>query len=334
MIITCNENLESLNINGITDWFPGTLYSVNIHFRLFTQETERHFYKMAEMASGWHIGSFLQAITACCSNFVGKIGRAKVTMLTIMVVSLLTLTEIVFETKTLVDATKRRNVLPGNDSLTDLDDQQCSFGGYDDSLRSYVTLYVLSNVAEIFYFTVWLYVFYHKHYTPIFMHLLQILKAISLEMPLMCASWCMLEGLPGKVNYDDVFWDMILLATFLCNAWLSMCFKLWDIFSDSSTIQDRGFRAVVSWFSRLTTIIIMSSFHTIFVFTPIAYITGNFRGIANDNDTQNLMEIIRFPGKNLSLLSFLFTIPLLFYVFFVPVIIRFAQTNVNYLTLK
>lgn len=289
---------------------------------------------MAEMASGWHIASFLQAIATCCSNFVGKIGRAKVTTLTIMVVSLLTLTEIVFETKTLVDAIKRRNVLPDNDSLTDLDDQQCSFGGYDDSLRGYVTLYVLGNVAETFYFTMWFYFFYYKHYTPKFMHSLQILKAISLEMPLMCASFCMLEGLPGKVNYDDVFWDMILLATFLCNAWLSMCFKLWDIFSDSSTIQDRGFRAVVSWFSRLTTIIIMSSFHTIFVFTPIVYITGNFRGIANDNHTQNLMEIIRFPGKNLSLLSFLFTIPLLFYIYFVHDVIHCAHTNVNYLPLE
>lgn len=176
---------------------------------------------MAEMASGWHIASFLQAITACCSNFVGKIGRAKVTM---MMVSLLTLTEIVFETKTLVDAIKRKNMLADNDSLTDLDDQQCSFGGYDDSLRGYVILYALSNVAEILYFTVWFYVFYRKHSTPIYMHLLQILIAISLEMPLMCTAWCMLQGLPGKVNYDDVFWDMILLATFLCNAWLSMCF--------------------------------------------------------------------------------------------------------------
>lgn len=72
------------------------------------------------MASGWHIGSFLQAITACCSNFVGKTGRTKVTM---MVVSLLTLTEIVFETKTLVDGIKRKNMLAGNDSLTYLDDQ-------------------------------------------------------------------------------------------------------------------------------------------------------------------------------------------------------------------
>ena len=313
MIITCNENLESLNINGITDWFPGTLYSVNIHFRLFTQETERHFYKMAEMASGWHIASFLQAITACCSNFVAKIGRAKVTM---MVVSLLTLTEIVFETKTLVDAIKRKNMLADNDSLTDLDDQQCSFGGYDDSLRGYVILYALSNVAEILYFTVWFYVFYHKHYTPIYMHLLQILIVISLEMPLMCTAWCMLQGLPGKVNYDDVFWDMILLATFLCNAWLSMCFKLWDILSDLSTIQDRGFSPVVLWFFKLMGIIIMSSFHTIFVFTPIVYITGNFRGIAKDNDTQNLMEILRFPGKGLPLLTFLFTIPLQFYISF------------------
>ena len=264
------------------------------------------------MASEWHIASFLQAITACCSNFVGKIGRAKVTM---MVVSLLTLTEIVFETKTLVDGIKRKSMLPDNDSLTYLDDQQCSFGGYDDSLRGYVILYALSNVAEILYFTVWFYVFYHKHSTPTSMYLFQNLIAISLEMPLMCMSWCMLEGLPGKVNYDDVFWDMILLATFLCNAWLSMCFKLWDttIRSDLSTIQDRGFCAVVSWFYRLMIIIIMSSFHTIFVFTPIVYITGNFRGIANDNDTQNLMEIITFPGKNLSLLSFLFAIPLLYY---------------------
>ena len=289
---------------------------------------------MVEMASGWHIARFLEAITAYCSNFVGKIGRGKVTKLTIMVVSLLTLTEIVFETKTLVDAIKRRNVLPDNDSLTDLDDQQCSFGGYDDSLRGYVTLYVLGNVAEIFYFTMWFYFFYYKHYTPKFMHSLQILKAISLEMPLMSASFCMLEGLPGKVNYDDAFWDMILFATFLCNAWLSMCFKLWDIFSDSWTIQGRGFSAVVSWFSRLTTIIIMSSFHTIFVFTPIVYITGNFRGIANDNHTQNLMEIIRFPGKNLSLLSFLFTIPLLFYIYFVHDVIHCAHTNVNYLPLE
>ena len=262
------------------------------------------------MASEWHIGGFLQAIIGCCSNFVGKIGRAKVTM---MVVSLLTLTEIVFETKTLVDAIKRKNVLPDNYSLADLlDDQQCLFGGYDDSLRGYVIFYAVSNVAEIFYFTVWFYVFYHKHYTPIFMHLLQILIAISLEMPLMCTAWCMLQGLPGKVNYDDVFWDMILLATFLCNAWLSMCFKLWDILSDSSTIQDREFWAVFSWLFRLMRIIIMSSCYTIFVFTPIVYITGNFRGIANDNDTQNLMEIIRFPGKNLSLRFLLSIIPLLY----------------------
>ena len=271
---------------------------------------------MAEI-DGWHISSFLQAITGCCSNFVGKIGRAKVTM---MVVSLLTLTEIVFETKTLVDGIKRKSMLPDNDSLTYLDDQQCSFGGYDDSLRGYVILYALSNVAEILYFTVWFYVFYHKHSTPTSMYLFQNLIAISLEMPLMCMSWCMLEGLPGKVNYDDVFWDMILLATFLCNAWLSMCFKLWDIFStiqedqeEGDQLEDRGFFAVVSWFLKPTKIIIMSSFHAIFVFTPIVYITGNFRGIANDNDTQNLMEIITFPGKNLSLLSFLFAIPLLYY---------------------
>ena len=273
-------------------------------FQIVYVETEKHFYKMAEMASEWHIGGFLQAIIGCCSNFVGKIGRAKVTM---MVVSLLTLTEIVFETKTLVDAIKRKNVLPDNDSLT----------YYDDVLRRYVIFYTLSNVAEILYFTVWFYVFYHKHSTPIFMHLLQNLIAIALEMPLMCMSWCMLQGLPGKVNYDDVFWDMILLATFLCNAWLSMCFKLWDISSTIQEEEDRGFFAVVSWlFIRPTKIIIMSSFHTIFVFTPIVYITGNFRGIANDNDTQNLMEIIRFPGKNVLLLSFLFTIALLFYIKF------------------
>ena len=142
--------------------------------------------------------------------------------------------------------------------------------------------------------------------------------ATALEMPLMCTSWCMLPGLPGKVNYDDVFWDMILLATFLCNAWLSMCFKLWDILSDLSTIQDRRFSPVVLWFFKLMGIIIMSSFHTIFVFTPIVYITGNFHGIANDNDTQNLMEIIRFPGHgiNLLFLSLLFIIPLLFYICF------------------
>ena len=125
-------------------------------FQIVYVETEKHFYKMAEMASEWHIGSFLNAITGCCSNFVGKIGRAKVTM---MVVSLLTLTEIVFETKTLVDAIKRKNVLPDNDSLTDLDDQHC-FGGYDDVLRRYVIFYALSNVAEILYFIVWFYVFF------------------------------------------------------------------------------------------------------------------------------------------------------------------------------
>ena len=249
---------------------------------------------MAETPSEWHILSFLQAITGCCSNFVGKIGRANVTM---MLVSLLTLTEIVFETKTLVDAIKRKNVL----------------------LRPYVIFYALSNVAEISYFTVWFYVFYYDHSTPVWMHLSQNLIAIALEMPLMCTAWFMLPGLPGKVNYDDVFWDMILLATFLCNAWLSMCFKLWDILS---TIQEeeeeevRGFFAVVSWFLKPTKIIVMSSFHTIFVFTPIVYITGNFRGIANDNDTKNLMEIIRFPGENLLLLSFLFVISLLFYIKF------------------
>lgn len=271
--------------------------------------TEKHFYKMAEMASGWHIASFLQAITGCCSNFVGKIGRAKVTM---MVVSLLTLTEIVFETKTLVDGIKRKNVLPDNDSLTDLDDQQCSFGGYDDSLRGYVILYALSNVAEILYFTVWFYVFYHKHSTPIFMHLLQNLIAIALEMPLMCMSWCMLQGLPGKVNYDDVFWDMILLDTFLVNAWLSMCFKLWDILSTIQD-QDEGRSVVVSFFLRPSRIMIMSCFHTIFLFTPIVYTTGNFQVIVNDNDTQRIMEIIRVPGKDLSVISCLFSIPLQFY---------------------
>ena len=123
----------------------------------------------------------------------------------------------------------------------------------------------------------------------------------------------MLPGLPGKVNYDDVFWDMILLATFLCNAWLSMCFKLWDILSTIREEEDRECSAV-----SFMTIIIMSSFHTIFVFTPIVYITGNFHGIANDNDTQNLMEIIRFPGHgiNLLFLSLLFIIPLLFYICF------------------
>ena len=252
------------------------------------------------MASGWHIARFLEAITACSSNFVRKIGRAKVTM---MVVSLLTLTEIVFETKTLVDALKRKNMLPDNDSLTN--DHNLCFGGYDYALRRYVIFYAISNVAEILYFTVWFYVFYHAHSTPLRMHLWQILIAIALEMPLMCTSWCMLQGLPGKVNYDDVFWDMILLATFLCNAWLGMCFKLWDILSTMQEEEGREFSAVVSWFLRPMKIIIMSSFHTISVFTPIVYITGNFRGIANDNDTQNLMEIIRFPGKHLLLLSFL-----------------------------
>ena len=172
-------------------------------------------------------------------------------------------------------------------------------------------------MAEILYFTVWFYVFYHKHSTPKWMHLLQNYIAISLEMPLMSASWCMLPGLPGKVNYDDVFWDMILLATFLCNAWLSMCFKLWDILSTIQEEEVRGFFAVVSWFFiKPTKIIVMSSFHTIFVFTPIVYITGNFRGIANDNDTQNLMEIIRFPGKNLLRLSILYAITLLYYIKF------------------
>ena len=271
---------------------------------------------MAEMASGWHIASFLEAITVCCSNFVGKIGRAKVTM---MVVSLLQLTEFVFETKTLVDAIKRKNVLPDNDSLTNLDEQyqQCIFGGYDNSLRAYVIFYALSNVAEILYFTLWFYVFYHIHYTPRLLHLTQIFIAITLEMPMMWTAWCMLRELPGQVNYHDVFWDMILLATFLCNAWLSMCFKLWDILSDLSTIQDRGFSAVVLWFFRLMGIIIMSSFHTIFVFTPIVYLTGNFQGIANDNDTQNLMEIMRFPGKDVPLLTFFFVMPTTFYFGFV-----------------
>ena len=270
---------------------------------------------MAETASEWHILSFLHAITGCCSNFVGKIGRAKVTM---MMVSLLTLAEIVFETKTLVDGIKRKNVLPDNDSLTDLDDQQCSFGGYDDSLRGYVILYALSNVAEILYFTAWFYVFYHKHSTPIFMHLLQIFIAIALEMPLMCMSWCMIQGLPGKVNYDDVFWDMILLETFLVNAWLGMCFKLWDILSTirDQAEEDRGLLVVVSCFARPSRIIIMSCFHTIFVFTPIVYTTRNFRVIVNGNDTQLIMEIIRGPGKDLWVISFFFSIPLLFYTIF------------------
>ena len=265
---------------------------------------------MTETASGWHITGFLQAITACCSNFVGKTGRTKVTM---MVVSLLTLTEIVFETKTLVDGIKRKNMLAGNDNLTYLDDQH----NYDNVLRGYGLFYALSNVAEILYFAVWFYVFYHDHSTPKirkWMYLAQNLIAIALEMPLMCMSWIMLQGLPGKVilNYDDVFWDMILLATFLCNAWLGMCFKLWDILS---TIQEEGDResSAVRLFMK---IIIMSSFHTIFVFAPIAFITGNFQGIANDNDTQNLMEIIRFPGKSLPLLSFLFAIPFFFYIIY------------------
>ena len=260
------------------------------------------------MASGWHIGSFLQAITACCSNFVGKTGRTKVTM---MVVSLLTLTEIVFETKTLVDGIKRKNMLAGNDSLTYLDDQHY----YDNVLRGYVLFYALSNVAEILYFTVWFCVFYHGHSTPKirkWMHLAQNLIAIALEMPLMLMSWMML--LPGKaiLNYDDVFWDMILLATFLCNAWLGMCFKLWDILSTVQEEEDLE-SSVVCLFMK---IIIMSSFHTIFVFAPITFITGNFQGIANDNDTQNLMEIIRFPGKSLPLLSFLFAIPFFFYIIY------------------
>ena len=269
---------------------------------------------MAEM-DGWHIASFLQATTACCSNFVGKTGRAKVTM---MVVSLLTLTEIVFETKTLVDGIKRKNMLPDNYSLTDLGDQRC-FGGYDDVLRGYVIFYALSNVAEILYFTLWFYVFYHIHYTPRIMHLLQIFIAISLEMPMMWTAWCMLHELPGQVNYDDVFWDMILLATFLCNAWLSMCFKLWDILSTIHEEEHREFSAaaVALWFFKLMGIIIMSSFHTIFVFTPIVYLTENFRGIANDNDTQNLMEIVRFPGKDVPLLTFFFVMPATFYFGFV-----------------
>ena len=201
-------------------------------------------------------------------------------------------------------------MLPDNVSLKN-DNFSC--GGYNYALRCYVIFYALSNVAEILYFIVLFYLFCHNHSTPKWMHLLQNCIAISLEMPLMIASWCMLPGLPGKVNYDDVFWDMILLATFLCNTWLSMCFKLWDIFSTIQEEEDREFSAVVSWFLRPMKIIIMSSFHTIFVFTPIVYITGNFRGIANDNDTQNLMEIIRFPGKNLLLLSILYTITLLFY---------------------
>ena len=273
---------------------------------------------MAEMASEWHIASFLQAITACCSNFVGKIGRAKVTM---MVVSLLQLTEFVFETKTLVDAIKRKNVLPDNDSLTNLDEQyqQCICGGYDNSLRAYVIFYALSNVAEILYFTLWFYVFYHIHYTPRLLHLTQIFIAITLEMPMMWTAWCMLRELPGQVNYHDVFWDMILLATFLCNAWLSMCFKLWDILS---TIHEDEYRecsaaTVALWFFKLMAIIIMSSFHTIFVFTPIVYLTENFQGIANDNDTQNLMEIMRFPGKDVPLLTFFFVMPTTFYFGFV-----------------
>ena len=267
---------------------------------------------MAETASGWHITSFLQAITACCSNFVGKIGRAKVTM---MVVGLLTLTEIVFETKTLVDGIRRKNMLPDNVSLTKNDDNFC-FGGYDDALRRYVIFYAFSNVAEILYFTVWFCVFYHDQSTPKSMHLLQILIAIALEMPLMCISWCMLQELPGKVNYDDVFWDMILLVTFLCNAWLGMCFKLWDILSIIQKEKDWEFSLVVSWFVKPMIIIIMSSFHTIFLFTPIIHITRNFRGIAYDNDTQNLMEIIRLPGKDLPLMYALFSVPLLSYIIY------------------
>ena len=265
------------------------------------------------MASGLHIARFLEAITTCCLNFVRKTGRAKLTM---MVVSLLTLTEIVFETKTLVDEIKRKNMLPDYDNWTYLDDQRCP-GGYYLSFRCYVIFYALSNAAEILYFTMWFCVFYHDHSTPTSMHLFQILIAIALEMPLMCMSWCMLQGLPGKVNYDDVFWDMILLVTFLCNAWLGMCFKLWDILSIIQKEKGWEFSPVVSWFVRPMIIIIMSSFHTIFLFTPIMHITRNFRGIAYDNDTQNLMEIIRWPGKEtLPLMYALFSVPLLFYIIY------------------
>ncbi len=299
------------------------------------------------MASEWHIARFLEAVTACCSNFIGKAGRSNVT---IIVVALLTITEIVFETITLVEALKRKDLLPTDINRTVLRvptdknqtvlrvpmdrnqtvlrvpadrnqtvlnwpvlrvDHQCNapFNNYEYSFRGYVVLYILGTLAEIVYFTVWIKVFYHNHCTPKKIHMVQIFIAIALEMPLVISSWCMLQELPGNVNYDDIFWDMILLVTFLVNAFLGMCFKLWDILSEIQEENEWNFSFVIV---KPLLIIILSCFHTIFLFTPIVMATDNFSGIAHDKDTQNLMEIIRYAGQN-GLIYLFFRIAALFY---------------------
>ncbi len=341
---------------------------------------------MEEMASEWHIAKALEAVTACCSNFVGKAGRPNVTML---VVSLLALAEVVFETITLVEALKRKDLLPTGINQTVLrvptdrngtvhgvptdrnqtvhgvptdrnqtvhgvptdrngtvlgvptdinqtvlrmstdrnqtvlkvpieikwpvlrDDHRCSapFNDYEYSFRGYVALYILGTLAEIVYFTVWIKVFYRKHSTPTGFHWVQIFIAIALEMPLVISSWCMLQELPGNVNYDDIFWDMILLVTFLVNAFLGMCFKLWDILSGTQEENGWNFLFVIV---KPVIIIILSCFHTIFLFTPIVMATDNFTGIAHGKDTQNLMEIIRYVGQHW-LIHLFFRITALFY---------------------
>ncbi|KAL9982896.1 hypothetical protein ACROYT_G005009 [Oculina patagonica] len=191
------------------------------------------------MASEWHIARVVEAaVTACCSNFVGKAGRSTVTM---TVVGLLTVTEIVFETKTLVDARKRKDLLPADWNFTSTvyacrGYHRCAnlcSKDYNVAYHGYAAFYAFGIAAEIIYFAVWINIFYHRHCTPRKIHMVQIFIAVALEMPLVVSSSCMLQALPGKVNYDDIFWDMILMVTFLGNALLGMCFKLWDILSAS-----------------------------------------------------------------------------------------------------
>ncbi len=277
---------------------------------------------LEEMPSEWHIAIVLEAITACCSNFVGKAGRLK---LIIIVVGLLTLTEIVFETKTLVDARKRRDLLPGDGQWTDYraDDQFAFFDEYYYAFECCVAFYTLSTLAEIIYFAVWINIFYHKHCTPKQIHMMQIFKAVAFEMPLMVSNWCMLQALSGKVNYDDIFWDIILLVTFLVNAFLGMCFKLWDILS---VIQEKNDWNSSFWLVKPVIVIILSCFHTIFLFTPIVFATENFSGIAHDKDTQNLMEIIRYFGQDKLTICLLFLVPTCFYGIYY--VVRFCGFDV------
>lgn len=127
------------------------------------------------MASEWHIASFLTRITACCSNFIGKIGHTKVTMVFVI---LLVFTEIVFETKTLVYSITRKNSL---NSLTDNKTyEKRPYCDYDASFCGYVALYAISNLAEILYFILWINVFSKDGVTPRWMHLLHIAIAVIL----------------------------------------------------------------------------------------------------------------------------------------------------------